>query len=102
MAQAYQRLGVQITVFAERLLPKEEPEASTTIQRVLEREGVRILQARPQFVERLAGHIHVRFQTENVDADVLFVAAGRAPKLALLTLDAPGRHSHRSWLCRYG
>jgi pyruvate/2-oxoglutarate dehydrogenase complex dihydrolipoamide dehydrogenase (E3) component len=98
IAQAYQRLGVQITVFAERLLPKEEPEASTTIQRVLEREGVRILQARPQFVERLAGRIHVRSQSENVDADVLFVAAGRAPKLAGLNLEAASIHYSSSGL----
>src|SRR5258708_26643728 len=76
MAQAYQRLGVQITVFAERLLPKEEPEASTTIQRILEREGVRILQARPQSVERSTGRIHVRSQSGNADgAEVVGAAA---------------------------
>jgi len=98
MAQAYQRLGVQITVFAERLLPKEELEASTTIQRVLEREGVRIVQARPQFVERLAGRIHVRSQNNGVDTDVLFVAVGRAPKVAGLNLEAAGIHYSSSGL----
>jgi pyruvate/2-oxoglutarate dehydrogenase complex dihydrolipoamide dehydrogenase (E3) component len=88
IAQAYQRLGLQITVFAERLLPKEEPEASATIQRILEREGVRVVQARPQLVERVADRIQVRSQNEGVNADVLFVAAGRAPKLAGLDLEA--------------
>jgi 2-polyprenyl-6-methoxyphenol hydroxylase-like FAD-dependent oxidoreductase len=28
VAQAYQRLGAQVTIFAERLLPKEETDAS--------------------------------------------------------------------------
>ncbi len=43
IAQAYQRLGTQVTMVAERLLPRDEPEARETIQRVLEREGVRFL-----------------------------------------------------------
>lgn len=88
MAQAYQRLGVQVTVFAERLLPKDEPEASTTIQRILEREGVRVVQARAQGVERLAELIRVRSRNSSVDAEALLVAAGRVPKLEGLNLDA--------------
>jgi pyruvate/2-oxoglutarate dehydrogenase complex dihydrolipoamide dehydrogenase (E3) component len=41
MAQAYQRLGSRVTVVAERLLPKEEPEVQQVMQRVFEREGRR-------------------------------------------------------------
>ncbi len=88
MAQAYQRLGVQVTVFADRLLPKDEPEASTTIQRILEREGVRVVQARAQGVERLAELIRVRSRNISVDAEALLVAAGRVSKLEGLNLAA--------------
>jgi pyruvate/2-oxoglutarate dehydrogenase complex dihydrolipoamide dehydrogenase (E3) component len=90
LAQAYQRLGVQITIFAERLLPKEEPEASATIERVLQREGVQLIQARPQLVELIEGRINVLADAGTAQADLLFVATGRAPKLTGLNLEAAG------------
>ena len=46
MAQAYQRLGAQVTVVADRLLPKDEPEVRDVMQRVFEREGVRFVWGR--------------------------------------------------------
>jgi len=55
IAQAYQRLGTQVTIFAERLLPKEEPEASEILVRLLEREGLQIVPERAVSVEQ-AGH----------------------------------------------
>jgi pyruvate/2-oxoglutarate dehydrogenase complex dihydrolipoamide dehydrogenase (E3) component len=45
MAQGYQRLGSRVAVVADRLLPKDEPEASEVMQRVFEREGVRFVWA---------------------------------------------------------
>ena len=45
MAQAYRRLGADVTVVADRLLPKDEPEARDVIRRVFEREGVRFVRA---------------------------------------------------------
>jgi pyruvate/2-oxoglutarate dehydrogenase complex dihydrolipoamide dehydrogenase (E3) component len=89
-AQAYQRLGVQVTVFAERLLPKEEPEASATIQRVLEREGVLIVPGRATSVHRMANTIRVLSSQKHIDAEALLVAVGRAPRLDGLNLDAAG------------
>ncbi len=90
MAQAYQRLGVQVTVFAERLLPNEEPESSATIQRVLEREGVYVVPARALAVEKMGDLIRVRTQEKSVDAHALLVAVGRAPKFECLNLEAAG------------
>jgi pyruvate/2-oxoglutarate dehydrogenase complex dihydrolipoamide dehydrogenase (E3) component len=90
MAQAYQRLGVQVTVVAERLLPNEEPEASETIQRVLEREGVQVVSARALAVEKIDELIRVRTQEKGVVAQALLVAVGRAPKLEGLNLEAAG------------
>ena len=46
LAQAYQRLGSKVTVIAEHLLPKEEPEVRDIMQRVLEREGIRFIWGR--------------------------------------------------------
>ena len=44
MAQAYQRLGAQVTVVAEQLLPKDEPEKrAKSCSGVFEREGMRFL-----------------------------------------------------------
>ncbi len=49
MAQAFARLGSQVTLLQgpARLLPKEEPEVSEAIVRVLAREGIRIETAAP-------------------------------------------------------
>ena len=46
MAQAYQRLGAQVTLVADRLLPKDEPEVRELMQQVFEREGVRFVWGR--------------------------------------------------------
>ena len=43
MAQAYQRLGAQVSLVADRLLPKDEPEVREVMQRVFEREGIRLV-----------------------------------------------------------
>src|SRR2546421_6709889 len=46
MAQAYQRLGAQVSVIAAGLLPKDEPEVREVMQRVFEREGLRLVRGR--------------------------------------------------------
>lgn len=45
LAQAFQRLGSAVTLVerADRLLPREEPEASAEVRRALEADGVRVL-----------------------------------------------------------
>ena len=42
MGQAYRRLGSEVTIVARTVLPKEEPEARESIQRVFGREGIRV------------------------------------------------------------
>ena len=41
MAQAYRRLGADVSLVADRLLPKDEPEAREVMRHVFEREGIR-------------------------------------------------------------
>ncbi|GAC1419688.1 MAG: FAD-dependent oxidoreductase [Acidobacteriaceae bacterium] len=94
MAQAYQRLGVQVAIVAERLLPKEEPEVSTLLQRVLTSEGIRVIAERAASIERTDGLIRVRTANTAVDSEKLVVAAGRTPAVKDLRLEAAGvRHT---------
>lgn len=88
IGQAYQRLGAQVTIVAERLLPKEEPEVSAMMQRVLEREGVHIVASRAIRVESKGAQVAVLTAEERVDAEKLLIATGRRPALAGLNLEA--------------
>jgi pyruvate/2-oxoglutarate dehydrogenase complex dihydrolipoamide dehydrogenase (E3) component len=88
VAQAYQRLGTQVTIFAERLLPKEEPDASEILLRVLEREGLHIMPERALSVAKSGPWITVHSQKQQVECDLLLVAAGRMPTLDGLNLEA--------------
>lgn len=88
VAQAYQRLGTQVTIFAERLLPKEEPDASEILHRVLEREGLRLVSERVLSVAKSDTGIMVHSERQQVDCDLLLVAAGRRPTLDGLNLEA--------------
>jgi pyruvate/2-oxoglutarate dehydrogenase complex dihydrolipoamide dehydrogenase (E3) component len=90
IGQAYQRLGVQVTIFAERLLPKEEPEVSSLVRQILEREGVRIVPYRASAVAKAEGRIRVTAAVESIHSEMLFVAAGRQPVLDGLQLEAAG------------
>lgn len=90
IAQAYQRLGARVTVFADRLLPKEEPEATEIVRRVLQREGVRIVPEQVRSVARSGDAIGVRSDSEESECDVLLVAAGRRPALDGMNLEAAG------------
>lgn len=90
IGQAYQRLGVQVTIFAERLLTREEPEVSALMQQILEREGVRIVQHRAGAVAKADGGIRVVSTGESIQSEMLFVAAGRQPVLDGLRLEAAG------------
>ena len=90
IGQAFQRLGTQVTIFAERLLAKEEPEVSELLQGVLEREGVRIVPERVLRLERQSTGVRVLSATAFVDAEKLIIASGRSPAITGLKLEAAG------------
>src|SRR5260370_5385678 len=71
MAQAYHRLGAQVSVVAERLLPKEEPEVREVMQRVFEREGVRFVWGRAKSARREGDEITVATDHEAARANPL-------------------------------
>ncbi len=94
-AQVFRRFGSHVTLLqrGERLLPREEPEASTLLAQVFEREGIAVrLGAGVQSAERRGDlhvlHAAVRGQDVTVEAEAVLVAAGRLPNVETLNLEA--------------
>jgi pyruvate/2-oxoglutarate dehydrogenase complex dihydrolipoamide dehydrogenase (E3) component len=90
MAQAYQRLGAQVTVVANRLLPKDEPEVREVMQRIFEREGIRFLWDRAKSARKEGDEIVVATDREEARGDLLLIASGRKPTVAGLDLEKAG------------
>src|SRR5437870_4603251 len=96
IAQAYQRLGVRVTIVAPHLLPRDDPEAADVMRRVFEREGVRLVLGRAASVRRDAKAIVVSSEREEARGECLLVAVGRKPNVHGLELERAGvRHSVR-------
>ena len=92
MAQAYQRLGSRVTIVAERLFPKEEPEVRDVIRRVFEREGVRFVEARATSARRENDQVIIGTDRGEARGDLLLVTAGRRPVVDGLDLEKAGIH----------
>ena len=90
MAQAYQRLGARVSVVADRLLPKDEPEVREVMQRVFEREGVRFVWGRASSASRQGDDIVMATDREEARGELLLIAAGRRPAVAGLDLERAG------------
>jgi pyruvate/2-oxoglutarate dehydrogenase complex dihydrolipoamide dehydrogenase (E3) component len=97
LAQAMARLGSRVTILqrADRLLPRDDPEAGTLLAEVLRSEGVDIrFGTIPTLVQRDASGLHVEIRGSGGDhvlgADKILVAAGRRPNIERLDLDAAG------------
>jgi pyruvate/2-oxoglutarate dehydrogenase complex dihydrolipoamide dehydrogenase (E3) component len=90
MTQAYQRLGAEVSVVADRLLPKDEPEVREVMQRVFEREGVRFVWGRAKSARREGDEIIVATDHEEARGNLLLIASGRKPTVAGLDLEKAG------------
>lgn len=94
MAQAFQRLGTQVTVLdvAGRILSHDHRALAETLQGVLEDEGVRFrLGADVQRVTQEGdGAITLHLANGTLAADALLVATGRRPNVEDLGLEAAG------------
>ena len=90
IAQAYQRLGCQVTVVAERLLPKEDSDVRQLLQQVFEREGIRFVWGRATAARKDGGMIVVSTGGEETRSEMLLVASGRRPNLEGLDLEKAG------------
>ena len=92
LAQAFSRLGSQVTVLARsRLLSSEDPAIGEAVEAAFHREGIEVLK------QTQASHIdytHSEFELETnagtLRADQLLVATGRKPNTEALNLDDIG------------
>jgi pyruvate/2-oxoglutarate dehydrogenase complex dihydrolipoamide dehydrogenase (E3) component len=97
MAQAFRRLGSEVTVIEKfAILAKDEPEAVEVVRKQLIAEGVRLLEGTGvKSVTRAKGGIELDLErdgivTGHVSGSHLLVAAGRRPNTESLNLEAAG------------
>jgi pyruvate/2-oxoglutarate dehydrogenase complex dihydrolipoamide dehydrogenase (E3) component len=95
LGQAFAALGVDVTLVEAlpRLLAREEPEASALVLHRLEEGGVRVhAGARVMQVQRAGGLVRATLEgrPDPIEAEALLVAAGRAPNVEDLGLEAAG------------
>jgi pyruvate/2-oxoglutarate dehydrogenase complex dihydrolipoamide dehydrogenase (E3) component len=90
VSQAYQRLGCQVTLIGERLLPKEGADVRQSLRKVFEREGIRLLSQRAVSVRNDGNLILVSTDSDQARGEMLFVATGRTPNMVGLDLEKAG------------
>jgi len=90
VAQAYQRLGSQVTIIAATLLPREEPEARSAIESVFANEGIRRVHCRATSVRTDRSEILVTGDSGEVRGDLLLLASGSEPNVEGLDLEKAG------------
>lgn len=97
MAQAFARLGSRVTVIQspDRLMPKEEPEVSEAVAKILRQDGIEIITgAKTQQIFKSDGKktLGIKRQDETLTVKVaeIIVAVGRQPNTAGLNLEAAG------------
>lgn len=96
LAQAFRRLGAEVTVIEalDRLLPREEPEASAAVAEALAVEGIQLRVGQKLVrAEPLEGKGAARLHLDGGDivvADRVLVAVGRRGAITSLGLEATG------------
>jgi pyruvate/2-oxoglutarate dehydrogenase complex dihydrolipoamide dehydrogenase (E3) component len=94
---AFRRLGAEVTIVEMAgILPKDDPELVDLLRRRLEGEGIRLAEGRKATqVAEVDGGVRLSAEdkagkVESFTAERLLVAAGRAPNVAELGLEAAG------------
>ncbi len=102
MAQAFARFGSEVHLFehSERLLSREDPDASSIVEKSLRDDGVHLhLGVEVKSVESSADGIQLRVEKDGggpaASCDHLLVAVGRKPNIDGLGLEAAGVESGR-------
>ncbi len=90
LAQAYQRLGSQVTLIDIGLLPQEEPEVAEVLGQVFAREGLRFVKGLVKHVQQEGNEIVLTVNEQVYRGDMLLVAVGRAPHVTGLDLEQAG------------
>jgi pyruvate/2-oxoglutarate dehydrogenase complex dihydrolipoamide dehydrogenase (E3) component len=100
IAQAYQRLGSQVTLVDVGLLPRDEPEVAEVMGRVFAREGIRFVEGLVSSVREEGDEIVIDMETQEYRGheyrareyrgDMLLMAVGRTPAVGGLALEKAG------------
>jgi mercuric reductase len=92
LAQAYARLGSQVTVLARHtLLTREDPEIGAAMSKVFADEGIRVLEhTQAQSVMFQGGEFVLATKNGELRSEKLLVATGRAANTQALNLGAAG------------
>ncbi|RLA33013.1 MAG: mercury(II) reductase [Gammaproteobacteria bacterium] len=92
IAQAYRRLGAQVTILARtRLLSQEDSALGAGLTAAFEKEGIRVLPGTSASqISHENGVFSISIDAEVLSADALLVASGRPPNTASLNLAAAG------------
>ncbi|NJK68159.1 MAG: NAD(P)/FAD-dependent oxidoreductase [Microcoleus sp. CSU_2_2] len=93
VAQTFTRLGVAVTMVVKgaHILTKEDREAAGLVQAVMEAEGVRILTATEVTQARVIDDKKwIQAGDLAIEAEEIFLAAGRQPNFQALNLEATG------------
>jgi pyruvate/2-oxoglutarate dehydrogenase complex dihydrolipoamide dehydrogenase (E3) component len=97
LGQAFERLGSKVTIVQgpDRILPKEDPEVSTTVARVLQSEGIDIVTGARFVRASRSGDKKVVTAKQgdkllHFEADEILLALGRKPNIEGLNLEAAG------------
>jgi pyruvate/2-oxoglutarate dehydrogenase complex dihydrolipoamide dehydrogenase (E3) component len=95
--QMFRRYGSRVTVLhtGKQIVPREDPEIATELQKELEAEGIQfLLDTRTTRVENRNGAVTLSFEasagTSNVTGSHLLIATGRGPNTDDLGLDRAG------------
>ncbi len=105
--QMFRRFGSRVAIveFADRIVPREDPDVAAALQEALEAEGIGfVLGAEACRVERHDGGTRVTLRhrgdgrEESVRASHVLLAAGRRPNTDDLGLDAAGIAHERGWV----
>ncbi len=91
MGQAYARLGAQVTIIGQDIMPRDEPEAVEVLKRVFAEEGITLRQGTVSEVHGDHDSLCLTLKDGGeVRGDVLLVAVGRTPNVDTLDLEKAG------------
>ena len=93
MAQAFRRLGAEVTLLAsrDRLLARDDPQASHVLGEVFQAEGINVLyNTRAELAWQDEKGIHLGAGGSGLVGDALLIATGRRPNVSGLDLEQAG------------
>ncbi|MBA2546354.1 MAG: dihydrolipoyl dehydrogenase [Solirubrobacterales bacterium] len=93
IASAYARMGVEVTLveMLDQILPAEDKDMARVVERQFKKDGIDIRTGtKVEGVTEQKSGVKVKVGDEEIKADYLAIAGGRAPDVEALGLDAAG------------